>query len=157
MNKFLVTFALIIAIVLLAGGIYASWYYQHDKYETKTGELTASIDTAQEELEKVKEAQDEKGYSPSDVAKYFVNEYKNDSMDRAKLYLAQNKQVMDIKSAFGFSDKLDQVNVTDYTYTISGDSAEVKASGFYVVETDTFQKTFFLVKENGLWKINQIV
>jgi hypothetical protein len=156
MNKKLIVVTFIFSSILITGIIIGIWAWQETRYRSESRELGKKITEAEDKVNKTRNAEDEKGYSPSDVVRNFVTEVKNDSAEKAKLYLSKDKQGLDIKASLGFDKELDKITVQDISYSIGNDSATVRLQGFWPTEDKTFEKNFVLIKEDNLWKISKI-
>jgi len=156
MNKKISIILAILMGVLIIGTVIGIWSWQNSIGTSKKQETTKKIENLKKEIEKVKATKDEKKYAPNDVIRNFINDVRNDSMERAKLYLASNQQDMDIKSALGFDNELDKITISDTAQTIENDQGTVVVKGYWPTEDKTFEKSFILIKENNLWKIQEI-
>ncbi|MDD5693057.1 MAG: hypothetical protein WC437_01640 [Patescibacteria group bacterium] len=156
MNKKIIISLMVIIGILIIGTVIGIWSWQSSVAATKKQENAKKIDAINKEIKKVEATKDENNYAPVDVVRNFINEVRNDSMDKAKLYLATDQQEMDIKAALEFDKELDKITITDTSQTIDGDQSTVLVTGFWPTEDKTFEKNIILVKDNNLWKIKEI-
>lgn len=156
MNKALITFAFLLAFTLVIAGVGGAWYLQNKSYQSKKTAIDSKITSQTTSNASVAAAKDNNGYSPSDLVDNFLNEVKNGSPEKEKLYLATDQQSLDVETTLGFTNNLDQIIVSDTNYVLGNNSAQVKVKGFWPTQADPFEKSFYLIKENGLWKIETI-
>lgn len=156
MNKKIVLFEAIIMIIFVIITCAGVWYWQNTQTKSKIRGIDKKITSAKTEISKIKATQDEKDYSPSDIIRNFIAEVRNDSTEKAKLYLSKDQQGMDIKTILGFDKDLDKITISEVEFTIEDDQATTILSGFWPTEDKTFEKIFVLIKEDNLWKINEV-
>ena len=156
MTKILTVIAGVIAVIIIGGTVFGLWSVNNKSYQQKNNELSTKIDAAASEVQKIKNAKDDKGYVPKDVVTYFMNELRADSVDRAKLYLSESMQSVDVKKSVKIEKDLDKITVTETNESGGNDAWVVEIKGFIGEETNTFERIFNVIKEDGLWKISQI-
>jgi preprotein translocase subunit SecF len=156
MNKFLIIFVSILTVVLVSVAGIGGWYVKNQDYNSRNKKISAQISEKSAEVEKLRAAKDEKGYSPKNVATNFMNEFRSDSEAKAKLYLSESQQTTDLKKAMKIEKDLDKITVTEVTEEITGESAVSVVSGYIGEESQGFSVLLSMIKEKNLWKINQI-
>ena len=156
MNKKLFLVLLGVEVLLLAGTIVGIYTWRNNSFTAQSNDLTNKAATIKSDIEKIKAEKDSQDYSPSDVVKNFLTEFKADSAEKMKLYLATSQQNLDVKKTLAIDKNFSDLNVTDATYTIEGDTATVDLKASWPTEDATFEKTVILTKEDGLWKISEI-
>lgn len=149
MNKLVVT--LIVFAFLAAATITGVAFFANSNFKSNLTEIQSKKSSAQTELDKLKADKDTNGYLPSDVVKYFINELKNGSGDKAKLYLATATKETSTETLFGQKYDFTTVIVKDATYEIADGDATVATSLAFGEQEIT--KSFVLAKENDAWKI----
>ncbi len=156
MNKKLFLVLLGVEVLLFAGTIVGIYTWRNNSFTTQSNDLTNKAATTKSDIEKVKAEKDSQDYLPSDVVRNFITEFKADSAEKMKLYLATSQQNLDVKKTLAIDKNFSDLNVTDATYTIEGDTATVDLKASWPTEDATFEKTVILTKEDGLWKISEI-
>ena len=156
MNKKLFFVLLGIEVLLFAGTIVGIYTWRNSSFVAQSNDVSNKTSTIQSDIEKLKSEKDSKDYLPSDVVKNFITEFRADSAEKMKLYLATSQQNMEVKKILGIDKNFTDLNVTEATYTIENDTATVKLKASWPTEDATFEKTVILTKENGLWKISEI-
>lgn len=156
MTKKLIISAFIVSGLLIIGSLVGVWIWQSDNYKTENQKISQEIANAENQVAEIKAMKDTNGYIPSDVVKNFINEIKNDSVDKAKLYLAKDTQNIDVKTTTGFTKDLDKINIGETSQEVSGDKATVSIDGTWPDDSTPFNKKFTLTKEDNLWKIKEI-
>ena len=156
MNKKLFLVLLGVEVLLLAGTIVGIYTWRNNSFTTQSNDLTNKAATTKSDIEKVKAEKDSQDYLPSDVVRNFITEFKADSAEKMKLYLSTSQQNLDVKKTLAIDKNFSDLNVTDATYTIEGDTATVDLKASWPTEDATFEKTVILTKEDGLWKISEI-
>jgi hypothetical protein len=156
MNKKIMIFFLVVITILIVGGIAGTWYIQNNKYKTESQKIDQEIYNAEQEIVKIEAMKDKNGYTPTDIVNNFMNEIKNGSSDKAKLYLATELQALDVLNLVGFSNELDKINIQEVTQEVVDKTATVNMKGYWPDESKTFQKNFILVQEEDIWKVKEI-
>ncbi|MEI7690034.1 MAG: hypothetical protein WCI63_00130 [bacterium] len=156
MNRKVFFILLGVEVILLAGTIVGIYSLRNKAFVTESKDLTNKAATVKIDIDKLKLDKDSKDYLPSDVVKNFIVEFKADSAEKTKLYLSSGQKNMDVKTVLSVDKEFDKVNVIETTYTVENDMATVNLKGSWPTEDATFEKTINLVKEDGLWKINEI-
>lgn len=155
MNKTIYIGLVIFFVFLSVGTTIGIYSRQKNSYQEKIIAAQAETNEKNSASTALKNDKDANEYLPSDVVKNFMNEVKNDSPAKAKLYLTTANQSLDLKTALKVDDLL-IINTVDASYTIDGEEATVIYNGFLKAEDNIFSRKFTLVKENDAWKISKI-
>lgn len=153
MNKKVIIISLVAIAILTIVSLVLIISIQNKALENKLETVNAEKTQVQSELDTILNDKDENNYLPTDVVKYFVNELKNGSTEKAKLYVSKEDQVQDFKEWLTVED-LTTLTTADSTYAIDGDTA--KAQTTLTVGEDTINRIFTLIKEENIWKISDI-
>jgi len=156
MNRKVFFVLLVVEVILLAGTIVGIYSWRNKSFVSESKDVTNKTATVKLDIDQLKLDKDSKDYLPSDVVKNFIVEFKTDSAEKTKLYLSSSQKGMDVKAVLAVDKEFDKVNVIETTYTVEGDTATVNLKGSWPTEDDTFEKTINLIKEDGLWKIDEI-
>ncbi len=156
MNKKFVIILLVSSLFLAVAAALGIWFWQNDKYKEERAKIDQEITTTEAEIAKIEEMKDDQGYVPSDVVKNFINEVKNSSSEKAKLYLTKELATKDPFVLSGFDKEFDKISIQETTQEVMEGTATVNINGFWPDEDSPFEKTFSLIKEENVWKISEI-
>jgi hypothetical protein len=129
---------------------------QKNKYLGQTQEVNDQISKKNQEVSTLKGDKDKNDYLPSNVIVNFMNELKNDSSEKAKLYVVKANREKDFGEWLNISEMLTQVNTTDTNYEITDDKATVNYAGYIKDASNVITRVFTLVKEDDAWRISEI-
>lgn len=158
MKKSGIIISIILIVVISIGVSVAIFFNENTKTQVALKSIASEKSDVQTKIDKLKADQDSKFYLPSDVAKYFLNEAKSNSFDRAKLYLAKSKQNEDVKKMLNLPKELSALTVEEVKYDIvTENEATVRTTiKFENADGVLSNRIFTLAKEDGAWKISEI-
>jgi hypothetical protein len=156
MNKKIYISLIIFFAVFVIGTSVVVFTSQKNKYEAQTQQVNDQISEKNQEISTLKADKDKNDYLPSSVVNNFMNELKNDSKEKAKLYVVKAQRGKDFAAWLDINEMLTQVNTTDTSYEITEQTATVNYTGYIKDESNVFSRVFTLVKEDDSWRISEI-
>ena len=157
MNKTLTIVLSAFMILLVLGSVVGLWSLRQKNYNAESAEIQAQIDEKNIGLNLLKNEVDANNYRVDDVVKNFFLAARENNLEESKLYLSQEYKDIDILGILGFDFEKEDI-------TINGISTSTTSSGGVIAEADFLSidsnkkttKSFYLIKEDGAWKITNI-
>lgn len=152
MQKRVTIITIILVSILFLGTVVGIYLVVGSNYNKRSAEIAMDTDNAQSELDALKAAKDENGFTPTEVVKAFFSEVKSDSGETAKLYLAPEVQTMDTKATLKLGSDYANISTGENIEEINGENVSVLMT-FVLADEETTVRTFELSKYDGAWKI----
>jgi len=150
----IITIIVMVVVVILS--LVGAYFGANMGYQDKYNKLTKEYAQLLQDNKDITAKQDSGAFTPANLVKAFMNEVKSNNNGNAKLYLSADVQkTMDIKNTLKLGDDLSNITYGTFTETINGDGYKVAMD--FVVGEDGAKRTFVLIKEDGLWKIKEII
>lgn len=157
MDKKSIIISLVISVGVLVVSLVLVILFAGSANKSQVESLKADITKKQQEIETLKNAKDENGFTPTNVVKAFLNEVKAGKDKTAKLYVSNELENADLKNTLKVGDIVTNISFGDALENISGDEATVTLTILGEDSEDEFTRSFDLSKIDGAWKIMEII
>lgn len=156
MQKRVTIIAIVIVTLVFLATVVGLYLSASSSYNKQAVVITKKTDESQTQVNVLKASKDANGFTATEVVKYFFDEVKSDSIEKAKLYLAPEVQNMDIAATLKLGSDLANVGLGENLEAASDENMAVSMT-FVLPSEETTVRTFELSKYDDVWKITGVV